>query len=369
MTSLRVLQVHRDFAPDRGGGGVARHIHGLATVAARAGLTVRVVAPDIRPPQGDHGYEVRRCGFSSLWRQIGWADVVHVHGARNPMAAAAALFALARGRRLVYTPHCYYDGVSLPNSALKRAWDLAVERLLLRRSAATVLLAPFWLDVLKQRGLPVSSPVILPNCVLGASDLSRPARPAPLRGSPALLSLGRLDAVKRLDDAIAALRQPGLGAAVLHVVGTGPDRARLEAAVRSASLTERVLFHGFVPDEQVAAMAAAADCFVMTSAQEGGPTVLIEMMLMGRPVVASDIPGNRAILAAAGCEAGLYAMGDIAGLARTIGHVLAAPPTAEVAARAREHFTWEPRMAEIVRLYTGPVAGESGSQAVHSRHR
>jgi glycosyltransferase involved in cell wall biosynthesis len=369
MTSLRVLQVHRDFAPDRGGGGVARHIHGLATVAARAGLTVRVVAPNIRPPQGDHGYEVRPCGFSGLWRQIGWADVVHVHGARNPIAAAAALIALAKGRRLVYTPHCYYDGGSLLNRALKHTWDLAFERLLLRRSAATVLLAPFWLDALKQRGLLVASPLIVPNCVLAASHLSQPARATPLRGSPALLSLGRLDAVKRLDDAIAALRQRRLAAAVLHVVGTGPDRARLEAAARSAGVAERVMFYGFVPDEQVAAMAAAADCFVMTSGQEGGPTVLIEMMLMGRPVVASDIPGNRAILAAAGWEAGLYEMGDVAGLARTIGHVLAAPPAAEVTARARDHFTWEPRMSEIVGLYTGPCAGESGSQAVLSQHR
>jgi glycosyltransferase involved in cell wall biosynthesis len=228
-----------------------------------------------------------------------------------------------------------------------------MERLLLQRCDTTVLLAPFWLDELRKRGFVVTAPVVMPNCVLEHSCLARPAAALPLQGRPALLSLGRLDVVKRLDDAIAALRGPGLESAVLHVVGTGPDRARLEAVAEHMGVASRVVFHGFVPDETVATMAAGAGCFLMTSGMEGGPTVLIEMMLMGRPVVASDIPGNRAILVATGSEAGLYQLGDVAALARTILRAIAEPPACRIAAAARALFTWEPRAAEIAALYGG----------------
>lgn len=363
MKSVRVLHVHRDFAPDQGGGGVSRHIHGLATVAADLGLAVRVAAPKARPARDAGSYEVRACSFTGLWQEIGWAEAVHVHGSRNPIAAAAALIGLIRGKRVVYTPHCYYDDGSWLKRTAKRCWDRTLERLLLRHSDCTVLLAPFWLDELRKRGFVVSCPIIMPNCVLAQSNLARPVVAMQLQGRPAMLSVGRLDAVKRLDDAITALREPGLGAATLHVVGIGPDRARLEAVARRIGVAERVVFHGFVPDETVAAMAAGADCFLLTSGVEGGPTVLIEMMLMGRPLVASNIAGNRAILSTTGGEAGLYPLGDIAELARTVRRVVNKLPVSEVAAAALAHFTWERRAKEIAALYDGSVRDESRSRA------
>ncbi len=364
MKSVKVLHVHRDFAPDQGGGGVSRHIHGLATVTADLGLAVRVAAPKARPVRGVAGYEVRACGFAGLWREIGWADSVHVHGSRNPIAAMAALIGLIRGKRVVYTPHCYYDDGPWLKRMAKRCWDRTLERMMLRRSHSTVLLAPFWLDELRKRGFVVSSPVILPNCILARSSLARPAAAMPLQGRPAMLSVGRLDAVKRLDDAIAALREPGLEAAMLHVVGIGPDKARLEAVAQRISVAERVIFHGFVPDETVAAMAAGADCFVLTSGAEGGPTVLIEMMLMERPLVASNIPGNRAILGATGSEAGLYPLGDIAELARTVRRAVTEMPAGRIAAAALAHFTWERWATEIAALYDGKARGANDARVV-----
>ena len=363
MTSVRVLHVHRDFAPDQGGGGVSRHIHGLATVAADLGLAVRVAAPKARPARDAGSYEVRDCGFVGLWHEVGWAEAVHVHGSRNPIAAVAALIGLIRAKHVVYTPHCYYDDGSWLKRTAKRCWDRTLERLLLRYSDSTVLLAPFWLDELRKRGFVISSPVIMPNCVL-ARGLARPAVAMPLQGQPALLSVGRLDAVKRLDDAITALREPGLEAAMLHLVGVGPDRTRLEAIARRIGVAERVVFHGFLPDEMVATMAAGADCFLLTSGVEGGPTALIEMMLMGRPLVASNIPGNRAILNATGGEASLYPLGDIAELARTVRRVATEMPADEVAAAALAHFTWERRAKEIAALYDGAPRSERRSRAV-----
>jgi len=347
----RILHVHRDFAPDQGGGGVARHIHGLAKIASKQGFEVRVVAPAARAPHDELAYDVRAAAIASLWPHVGWADVVHVHGSRNPIAAAAAAMAGSRGKRLVYTPHCYYDDGGALKRVVKRVWDETVERQLLASSDAVVLLADFWLDLLRARGLEVREPVILPNCVLETAVLSHAAAPHPLEGNPALLSVGRLDRVKRLDDAIRALNETGLASAALHIVGLGPDRARLEAVAADAGVSPRVRFHGFVPDAEVAAMAAAADCFLLPSSAEGGPTVLIEMLLLGCKVVASDIPGSRVILTAAGWQQGLHALGDISALARTVRHVTAQTMSPDVREEVRNAFTWEQKTPQIVSLY------------------
>lgn len=361
MSGLRLLHVHRDFAPHQGGGGVARHIHGLATTAAKLGFDVRVVAPGAFVPEAEPGYEVRADAFGSLWHHVGWADIVHVHGSRNPIAGAAAAMARLRGKRLVYTPHCYYDDDAVLKQAAKRLWDRAVERRLLAGSHAVVLLAPFWIDELRSRGLAASSPVILPNCVLDTAVLSRAAAPQRLEGDPSLLYVGRLDRVKRLDDAIMALSREELAQAVLHVVGRGPYRDRLRKLATHAGVASRVRFHGFVPDAEVAAMAAGANCFLLPSAAEGGPTVLIEMLLMGCNVVASDIPANRAILAAAGWTEGLYPLGDVDALAATVKDIAGRRMPPDVTERARECFTWERRTSLILELYGAhPRPGQSG---------
>lgn len=349
MRAQRILHVYKDFAPRRGGGGVARHIDGLATLCAQLGYEVRVAAPLPDAGDGDETYAIARADTLALWRHIGWADTVHVHGARTPISAFAALLARLRGKRLIYTPHCYYESASRRERFLKACWDRLAERFLLRRSDAVVLLSDFWLQYLRRRGLAPTTPVLLPNCVLEARMQS--AVGIPLAGAPAVLSVGRLDAVKRIDDTIRALAAPGLERAVLHVVGTGPDRERLEQVAAAACLASRVCFHGFVDDGAVAGMAAAADVFAISSAVEGMPTTIIEMLLLGCPVVASDIPGNRAILADVGLEDALYPLGDVARLAASIRLHSARELPAAIAARTRAGFTWEGVQARIAALY------------------
>jgi len=346
----QVLHIYKDFAPRRGGGGVARHIDGLATVAVQEGFASRVVAPEVEANDGSENYSIFQANGLGLWSHIGWADVIHVHGARNPLAAKAALMACWRGKRLVYTPHCYYDNdASRLKRLVKRLWDISVEQWLLSKSDAVVLLDDVWLGYLKQRGLKVAHPVVLPNCV--RADMIKTAVTGTLSGAPALLSVGRLDSVKRLEDAILALNEPGLERAVFHVVGSGTDRTRLEGIVAMAGLSSRVCFHGFVDDEQVAVMAQSADAFVLPSSAEGMPTVLIEMILQGCPVIASDIPGNRAILGVVGLEECLFPVGDVRALAacirardnRVIDH--------HVQLKTRVGFTWEGMRARIRALY------------------
>ena len=68
---MRVLQIHKDFQPLLGGGGTARHIHGLARALAGKGCDVRVVAPDAEDIQAP--YTTARASHHELAPHLAWA--------------------------------------------------------------------------------------------------------------------------------------------------------------------------------------------------------------------------------------------------------------------------------------------------------
>jgi glycosyltransferase involved in cell wall biosynthesis len=113
---------------------------------------------------------------------------------------------------------------------------------------------------------------------------------------PVLLAVGRLTAQKdypTLLRAFARLRSEKL--VRLVILGEGEDREMLEALVRDLNMTEDVSLPGFA--ENPFAYMARASLFVMSSRWEGLPTVLVEALCCGTPVVSTDCPsGPREIL-------------------------------------------------------------------------
>lgn len=71
----------------------------------------------------------------------------------------------------------------------------------------------------------------------------------------------------------------------LVIFGEGPERGALEALVQDLSLVEHVSMPGYA--NPVRAEIAAGDLFVLSSTTEGLPTVLIEALIEGTPVVST----------------------------------------------------------------------------------
>jgi glycosyltransferase involved in cell wall biosynthesis len=125
-------------------------------------------------------------------------------------------------------------------------------------------------------------------------------RPLPVRVAPEdtvdrVIVLGRLSPHKRVDlvvRAVAALQatRPALH---LDVVGRGPDRSRLEAMVRDLEIEKHVTFHGFVAEEEKAALLGHARLHICASDIEGWGQVVAEAAAYGVPTVARDVPGLR----------------------------------------------------------------------------
>ncbi len=97
------------------------------------------------------------------------------------------------------------------------------------------------------------------------------------------LYLGRLSTEKGCDRAIDALPD-GL---TLLVAGDGPERRELEARARG----RRVRLVGEVRGEAERALLAAADLMVVPSRADGAPTVALEALAAGLPLVATSVGG------------------------------------------------------------------------------
>lgn len=146
--------------------------------------------------------------------------------------------------------------------------------------------------------------------------------------------VGRLVPKKRVGDLIEAIHLLGHRADGWNVViiGDGSERTTLEALVHARSLADRVRFVGFhaAPWE----LLARADLFVLCSAHEGFPNVLLEAMASGCAVVSSDCRFGPGELVVSGVNGILYPPGDVERLAAVLGELIDDPDRRDALARA-----------------------------------
>ncbi|MBC7946834.1 MAG: glycosyltransferase [Chitinophagaceae bacterium] len=144
---------------------------------------------------------------------------------------------------------------------------------------------------------------------------------------PVLLGVGKLEAQKdfpNLIRAFARVRQARQSRLV--ILGWGPDRPQLEALIRELGLEADVDLPGYVQNPY--AYMARASVFVLSSAWEGLPTVLIEAMALGKPVVSTDCESGPFEILAGGKYGYLTPVGDSEALAEGINQVLLGNPRA-----------------------------------------
>ena len=78
----------------------------------------------------------------------------------------------------------------------------------------------------------------------------------------------------------------------LVICGTGPLLGELRAAARSAGVERHVTFAGLIDNAVVSRYVTAADLFLLPSLLEALPTVAVEALACGTPVVSTDNPGG-----------------------------------------------------------------------------
>lgn len=342
---------------------------------ATRGVTVRVV---LLGDAGGLAEQVRESGLT--------VDVLPTAMAPRPSSVVRLPAAAAGARRLLtaMSPDLVEATEPLPavvaGLAARGQWPVAYRRQ--HQRGRRPLLVASWLAARLSRCTIVSNEAMRQQAVrddrtpLNRVQVASTGSPAPravsaaevasLRAGlgvapdlPLVVAVSWLRHEKGLDVLVdAAARLSGTRPLHLVLVGSGPERAALEARARDRGLAAH--FPGHVDD--VAPWYAAADVVVMPSRRESFGRTTLEAMAAGRPIVAARVGGIP--LALADGTAGLLVPpDDPVALAAAIGRLLDDRVQAEALGRvARE--TWISRftighMAEArVRAWRAVVNGE-----------
>ena len=150
-----------------------------------------------------------------------------------------------------------------------------------RRAAALAAVASDTQAILLRRF--GRSGIVIPATACGTDiPASRPMRqPGPTRFVFSGLHISRKGLPFALD-ALAQLRDLPWS---LDVLGSGPLTEPWKRRAKRLGIAERVHFRGFLPRDEAIKVMGEADAFVFPSLQEGWPTVVIEALSHGLPVV------------------------------------------------------------------------------------
>ena len=125
----------------------------------------------------------------------------------------------------------------------------------------------------------------------------------------------------------------------LMLLGQGQNETMLRALAGELGIADRVIFAGFHADPSP--FYATADLFALSSDYEGLPTVLIEALSFGLPVVSTDCPSGPAEILGDGRWGQLVPVGDLDALAHAMEEALAAPVDREALKRRAADFSPE----------------------------
>jgi glycosyltransferase involved in cell wall biosynthesis len=314
----------------------------------------------------------RRYGRLAITRrffQAGYlADLVR----RDPVTHLHAHFATAPTLVAMFT----HELIHIPYSFTAHARDIYVDtdaevlRAEMEHARAVVTVSEYNRSYLQSRISQDSNGKV--RCVYNSLDLSEFSFRWPRAsdaGIPVILSVARLVQKKGLDDLILAadiLRGQGHRFR-MQIIGDGPLRQALETRVSEHGLDDWITLQGAQPHEQVTLAYERASIFVLPCVvaadgdRDGLPTVLLEAMASGVPVVSTSVSGIPELINSE-INGLLIPSNDVGALANALGRLLADPHLRDRLARAA-HATIEERFSidrNADRLLDVFVQGEKG---------
>lgn len=170
-----------------------------------------------------------------------------------------------------------------------------------------------------------------------------------------ILCVGELQARKNLPTLIRAygrLVQQGLTHSLVIAGRKGWMYDELFQAVQSLNLTDRVIFTGYVPEQDLPLLYNVADVFVYPSLYEGFGLPVLEAMACGIPVVTTNVSSMPEITGDAGVLVDPYDVDSMADAIRRV--VVDREIHAELECKGLERarmFSWERTAKETVAVY------------------
>jgi glycosyltransferase involved in cell wall biosynthesis len=380
---MRILHVTPHLPPDQAANALLPAQ--LGAWASAAGETVEFVA---HPPQQTSGSaalpggvtwvprrrvtpfdRIRLGPLAAAWRMrktlvpaIERADLVHVHS--NGLLAEVAVMLARRAKRPVvltlYGTEVWHYAERRPvldlfTQAYRNASAVTFysDRLAARASE---------LGLTRRRMETIYPPVGLQFRFHDAADQQAARAALGIRNRHLLLNVKRLHPLAGQRVLLEAMHEivrvhPDTR---LVICGTGALLGELKEVARAAGVERHVTFAGLVDNQTVATYCAAADLFVLPSVLEALPTVAVEALASGTPVVSTDNPGGLELHEIFGPDVSIVPRNQPLALAQAVVHALKHKDRASV--RSREALDREFRPAAVwarYRVLYEQVAGDA----------
>jgi glycosyltransferase involved in cell wall biosynthesis len=236
--------------------------------------------------------------LGKLWKIIKEIDpdVVNTHLFYPTLIGLT--FAKWQGRKTVLTRH-HSDAVYVLTSVLKKKFYLALENYINRRADHIIAPSGMVRDILVEKeGVPGGKVTVIPYGqtaerydAITPRAVERVREELGMGKTSALVCVSRLyfrKGHRYLFEAFAGLTRDGIDA-TLYLLGEGDARKELETLAAGLGIADRVRFLGYRDDNLE--IIAAADLIVHPSLEDALSQALIEALMLGRPIVATDISG------------------------------------------------------------------------------
>lgn len=316
---MRILIITPTFLPTRGGAEMAiyelahrwQQRHQVLVVTPRLkGEDIPVEFPVIRywdplylPKIGNKlqsPWLARKLPSISLTSLVGGAraihrfrpDVVNVHYLLPNLLIILAVRAVTRLPIVL----SFVSRMDIPGLGMPATW-VSLARYVAKMVSATVFLTPGSWQAFWGTSLPKG---VASHIIPYGADVHRFSPTVSGRGvrqrlgipshAVVIFALQRLVPVKRVDlliQALAHMQGQTSRETRLVIGGTGPTAPELRQMVRNLQLEDKVLFTGFIPEEQLPHYFAMSDIFAFASANETFGIVLVQAMAAGKPIVAT----------------------------------------------------------------------------------
>ncbi len=302
-----------------------------------------------------------------LWRELrdGRWDLIDIH--EEPCSLATAEVRLLRRMAGVRAPFVLYSAQNIPKRFPPPfRW---FERAALRGAAGVSVCNAGAGRILRRKGLRGA----VAEIPLGVDLADGPPVEQGDRSGSGPLRIGyagRLERHKGVHVVIDALAL--VPDAQLVVVGSGPERAALQAQADASGVAGRVEFRGSVAAEAMPTVYGEFDVLVVPSLPTPGwleqfGRVAVEAMACGVPVVASDSGALPEVVGAAGV---LVRPGDVRAWARALNELAEDPSRRQVlaaAGRARvRRYTWDAVADGMLALYAQATGAAPADPAPRS---
>ena len=243
---------------------------------------------DVVVSQPDSIYSPCHVRFIRRLARVGRFDIIHAH--LFPTIYWVALATVGLGTPTVMTEHSTWN-------RRRRAFLRPFERTIYSRYMGIACVTHQTAQALREWLPEVSTRASVIENGVDLSAFDQGALPSDAEGFT-VITVARLTRAKAVEVLIRAVAEvPNVR---VRIVGDGSLRGQLEKLTAALAVSERIQFLGARDD--VAALLSSATIYVQTSAWEGFGIAAVEAMCAGLPVIFSDVPGLREVVADAGLK-------------------------------------------------------------------